>query len=78
MLFLQNTQSIYEVRAMPTFLFIRNRQTIHKIQGANANELRSKVQELSSSGGPDSASSEGIGVPGMVKLLMCYTLSYVN
>lgn len=64
----ENTQRIYDVRAMPTFLFIRNRQTLHKIQGAKADELRSKVQELSAGDGSSSGSNDGVGVPGMVDL----------
>lgn len=63
------TQRIYDIRAMPTFLFIRNRITLHQIRGANSSELTNKIHELSlDSPANGSNSDSSVGVPGMINL----------
>lgn len=41
---LQEIASEWEVRAMPTFLFIKDGKIVEKIVGANKDELESKVR----------------------------------
>ncbi|XP_039273585.2 thioredoxin-like protein 1 [Styela clava] len=73
------TKTIYGVRAMPTFLFIRNETTLHKIQGAKAEELRNKVHELSLDSSANGSSSESsVGIPGMVDLLSQVNISQLT
>lgn len=47
---LQDISTEYEVRAMPTFLFIEKKQTVDKIVGANKGELEAKVKHFSEKG----------------------------
>ncbi len=45
---LQDVTSTWEIRAMPTFLFIKEGKQIDKIVGANKDELDRKVQHYAS------------------------------
>lgn len=47
---LQDVTSEMEVRAMPTFMFIHNGKQIHKIVGANKEELEKKVEQYAKEG----------------------------
>lgn len=49
--FLQDVTSEMEVRAMPTFMFIHNGKQIHKIVGANKDELEKKVEQYAKEDG---------------------------
>lgn len=44
----QDVTSTWEIRAMPTFLFIKEGKQIDKIVGANKDELDRKVQHYAS------------------------------
>jgi thioredoxin 1 len=44
----QDVTSAWEIRAMPTFLFIKEGKQIDKIVGANKDELDRKVQHYAS------------------------------
>jgi thioredoxin-like negative regulator of GroEL len=44
----QDVTSAWEIRAMPTFLFIKEGKLIDKIVGANKDELDRKVQHYAS------------------------------
>jgi thioredoxin-like negative regulator of GroEL len=46
--FMQDVTSAWEIRAMPTFLFIKEGKQIDKIVGANKDELDRKVQHYAS------------------------------
>jgi thioredoxin 1 len=46
----QDVTSEMEVRAMPTFMFIHNGKQIHKIVGANKEELEKKVEQYAKEG----------------------------
>ena len=45
---LQDVTSQYEVRAMPTFLFIKDGKQVDKIVGANKDELEKKCNHWAS------------------------------
>jgi thioredoxin 1 len=46
--FVQDVMSKWEIRAMPTFLFIEDGKQIDKIVGANKDELEKRVQYYNS------------------------------
>ncbi|XP_072019784.1 thioredoxin-like protein 1 [Amphiura filiformis] len=60
---LQETAVTYGVRAMPTFLFFKNKQQVDKLQGADPNALESKIKVLYGDS-DDEESADGPGVPG--------------
>lgn len=47
-LIVQDVTSQWEVRAMPTFIFIKDGKSIHKVVGANKDELEKKCQQFAS------------------------------
>lgn len=49
MLDVQDVTTKWEVRAMPTFLFIKDGKQLHKIVGANKDELEKKCHEYANS-----------------------------
>jgi thioredoxin-like negative regulator of GroEL len=46
--FVQDVTSEWDIRAMPTFLFIKDGKQVDKIVGANKEELDRKVQHFAS------------------------------
>lgn len=44
----KDVTSQWEVRAMPTFIFIKDGKSIHKVVGANKDELEKKCQQFAS------------------------------
>lgn len=44
--YLQEVAAEFEVEAMPTFLFLKDGKVVHKIVGANKDELTSTVAKL--------------------------------
>ncbi len=46
--FVQDVTSEWDIRAMPTFLFIKDGKQVDKIVGANKDELDKKVQHFAS------------------------------
>ncbi len=46
--FVQDVASEWDIRAMPTFLFIKDGKQVDKIVGANKDELDKKVQHYAS------------------------------
>jgi thioredoxin 1 len=46
--FVQDVTSEWDIRAMPTFLFIKDGKQVDKIVGANKEELDKKVQHYAS------------------------------
>jgi hypothetical protein len=49
LLYVQDVTTKWEVRAMPTFLFIKDGKQLHKIVGANKDELEKKCHEYANS-----------------------------
>lgn len=47
--FVQDVTSEWDIRAMPTFLFIKDGKQVDKIVGANKEELDKKVQHYAAS-----------------------------
>ncbi|MCO5588862.1 hypothetical protein L7F22_042822 [Adiantum nelumboides] len=45
-----DVSTAYEIRAMPTFLFIENDNVVEKIVGANKTELENKVRHYAEKG----------------------------
>ena len=37
----------YDLQAMPTFIFIKNRNVVYKLQGAKVDKLKEKIEALS-------------------------------
>ncbi|KAF8522152.1 DUF1000-domain-containing protein [Hysterangium stoloniferum] len=71
----------YEVSAMPTFLFIRNKAVVGNIKGANPNELEAMVVKHDPSTSTASASGSGSKTepaPGDVSLLEFLDSSQLN
>jgi thioredoxin-like negative regulator of GroEL len=46
--FVQDVTSEWDIRAMPTFLFIKDGKQVDRIVGANKDELDKKVQHYAS------------------------------
>lgn len=68
-------QQVYDVRAMPTFIFIRDGAILHKIQGANQQELRNKLEEFAQA---TPGVKNDTGVPGMVDLTSQINMSQLT
>lgn len=59
----------HSVSAMPTFVFMRNRQRLAKIQGADPAALEAKIVDLIGSGEfPSDTSGSDVGVTGHIDL----------
>lgn len=56
------------VRAMPTFIFFRNRVAIHRMQGAQPQVLEDKIRELTENSETLSAAAAESGVAGYLDL----------
>lgn len=55
----QDTAAAQGVRAMPTFIFYRNKSKIDRIQGANVESLQAKIEQHIGSGGDDADGDAG-------------------
>ncbi|CAH1251879.1 thioredoxin-like protein 1 [Branchiostoma lanceolatum] len=65
----QLTASSNGVRAMPTFLFFRNKTKVDQLQGADQNKLEEKVKKWMGEEEEDGEEgSGGVGVPGQMNL----------
>ena len=45
----EDTAKVYDVKAMPTFLFIRNGEVVDRLMGANAARLKEMIEEYATS-----------------------------
>lgn len=72
--FVQDVTSEWEIRAMPTFLFIKDGKQIDKIVGANKDELEKKVQYYASLS--KSLSTAWPQEDGCVQMLCCWKESF--
>ncbi|KAI8493678.1 PREDICTED: thioredoxin-like protein 1 isoform X2 [Branchiostoma belcheri] len=65
----QQTASSNGVRAMPTFLFFRNKTKVDQLQGADQNQLEEKVKKwMGDEEEEGQEGSGGVGVPGQMNL----------
>ncbi|KAG6551768.1 hypothetical protein Mapa_006859 [Marchantia paleacea] len=65
----QEIASEWEVRAMPTFLFIKDQKIVEKIVGANKDELESKVRSFAEE--TQNATGHGQHAPTKITVIMC-------
>ena len=71
---LQNTASRYEVKAIPTFILLHNREVLHTVKGADVAAVEAAIAqhvttEESSSVGKGGVSVKGaVSVPGQVRV----------
>lgn len=63
-----NTAHTHSVRAMPTFMFFRNKVVLARIQGADPNALENKIRELIGSDSESVGQSNDSGVAGHIDL----------
>ena len=58
----QETALAYNVNSMPTFIFLRNKARVDRLQGADKAALETKIKQYYT----DSSQDEDVGVKGFV------------
>ncbi|GAA5910573.1 hypothetical protein JCM5296_002954 [Sporobolomyces johnsonii] len=57
----QDIARAYGVRAMPTFIFVKNERKVHEVRGANAAALEAGIKQFVGEGGATGAAFPGQG-----------------
>ncbi|GAA5965783.1 hypothetical protein JCM21900_004988 [Sporobolomyces salmonicolor] len=57
----QDIARAYGVRAMPTFIFVKNERKVHEVRGANATALEAGIKQFVEEGGATGAAFPGQG-----------------